>query len=120
MKRMRYVRGPIYAMGMLVLLTGAGPACIQFNHSRSGGGGGGGGSAALSLNVELPEPAGATFAADDPAPRTLSFSHNGDSVECSRDNGVSWGPCDGPDYLVYTPAEYSGGTIFKVRVHRSG
>lgn len=58
----------------------------------------------------------------DQVPRTVQFSHQGESVECSRDGGSSFGPChtsSPEDTFVWNVADYNSLHVIRVR-HRDG
>jgi hypothetical protein len=56
----------------------------------------------------------------DTAVRTINFTHDADSVECSHNGGSTYAPCDSGNSLIFTTADYSSSALLKIKYVKAG
>jgi len=71
-------------------------------------------SVTLEISVTKPVSSRTIWVDDEVSKRTISFTHNGDSLSCSRDGGTSFGSCDSASSLIWLTADYSSQHVIKV------
>jgi hypothetical protein len=74
----------------------------------------------IELTVDDPTLRRRVFVDDEAATATgtISFSHNGDSVECSSDGGLTYGACATPSTLAWTIADRD--SVHTIKVTKAG
>lgn len=61
----------------------------------------------IGLSVSVPSSSRGLWVDDNVVPRTLTFSHGGASVKCSRNGGASFSDCDTSSTLAWLVGDYS-------------
>ncbi|HEX4925590.1 MAG TPA: hypothetical protein VFV50_15960 [Bdellovibrionales bacterium] len=63
---------------------------------------------------------GTYYGSHDERSRTITFNHNADSIECSHDGGLTYGPCESQSSAVWTVDDYNSGRELKVKFVKAG
>ena len=68
------------------------------------------------LDVDFYESSRSVWVNDNPLPRTVHFTHSGESAQCSSDNGANYFDCNNGSF-VWNPANYT--TIHHIKAFHS-
>jgi hypothetical protein len=74
----------------------------------------------ITFTPTLPVYGAQYYGSHDLAKRTLTFTTDADSVDCSHDNGATFGPCDSPTSVVFALSDYASGATLQVRAKKLG
>ncbi len=77
-------------------------------------------SSALAYTATVPTISTSYLGSHDTAARTVTFSHNATTIECSHDGGTSYADCDTSNSVIWTSTDYTNSNVIKVRFNKTG